>query len=306
MLTTVLRKPRVLIVGCGDIGLRLAALLRPRLRVLALTSSPERVALLRQAGIVALRGDLDRIDTLWRLRGLADRVVMLAPPPARGTTDTRALHLATVLRSAMIGAAPRRPGLRILYASTSGVYGDCRGEVVPETRVPKPQTERARRRLHAEAQWRALGRVGARVGVLRVPGIYDAAARSPRARLRSGLPALRRQDDVYTNHIHADDLARVLRLALWRAAPQRVYNVCDDTRILAGDYLDLAAACLGEPPPPRRSREQLAGSALSPMALSFLSESRRLDNGRMHAELGARLLYADVRSGLLARGAGPD
>ena len=298
MLNAVFRKPHILIVGCGDVGLRLAALLRPRARVFALTSSPERVPLLRAAGIVPLLGNLDQPETLWRLRALAPRVAMLAPPPAHGDTDPRSRRLALALRSAMIGGTHRRGALRVVYASTSGVYGDCAGALLRETRTPRPATARARRRLDAEAHWRALGRAGAKVSVLRIPGIYDAGERSPRERLRRGLPVLRREEDVFTSHIHADDLARALWAALLRGAPQRIYHACDGTRMLAGDYLELAATLLGETPPPRLSREQLARSGLSPMALSFLSESRRLDNTRMLAELGLRLLHPDVRSGL--------
>ncbi len=298
MLTGVLRKPRVLIVGCGDIGLRLAALLGPRVRVVALTSSEQRVPLLRSAGVVPLRGDLDQPDTLWRLRGLARHVVMLAPPPAQGDTDPRSRRLAVLLRSAMIGAGRSPLPMRVVYASTSGVYGDCGGALVHETRPVRPATARARRRVHAEAQWRWLGRGGARVSILRIPGIYDAAQRSPRERLRKGLPVLRREDDVYTNHVHADDLARVVWATLLRGAPQRVYHASDDTRMLAGDYLELAARLLGEPPPPRLEREALERGGLSPMALSMLGESRRLDNTRLHAELGVRLRHPDVQSGL--------
>lgn len=306
MLTGVLRKPRLLIVGCGDIGLRLAALLAPRMRVLALTSSEQRVPLLRAAGIVPLRGDLDQRHTLWRLRALAGRVVVLAPPPSHGDTDPRSRNLATILRSAMIGAAHARDPLRVVYASTSGVYGDCAGAVVSETRPLRPASARARRRAHAEAQWRQIGRAGARVSILRVPGIYDAAQRSPRERLRRRLPVPSRDDDVYTSHVHADDLARIVLAALLRGAPQRVYHACDDTRLLVGDYLELAAQLLGEPAPPRLGRDALQHSALSPMALSMLSESRRLDNTRMHAELGVRLRHPDVRSGLAASGQAPD
>lgn len=269
------------------------------MRVLALTSSAHRVPLLRDAGVVPLRGDLDQPDSLWRLRGLARRVVMLAPPPTHGDTDPRSRRLAVLLRGAMIGAAGQRPALRVVYASTSGVYGDCGGAWVSETRPVRPATARARRRVHAEAQWRWLGRGGAQVSILRIPGIYDAAQRSPRERLRKRLPVPSREQDVYTNHVHADDLARVLRVALLRGAPQRVYHASDDTHMLVGDYLALAAVLLGEPEPPRLDREALRESGLSAMALSMLGESRRLDNTRMHAELGVRLRYPDVRSGLL-------
>jgi nucleoside-diphosphate-sugar epimerase len=298
MLIRQFRKPRLLIVGCGDVGLRLAALAQPRFRVIALTSSPQRMQALRQSGIVPLQGNLDGAHSLWRLAGLANWVVMLAPPAAAGVFDVRSAHLATVLRRGMIGAGPGRP-LRMVYASTSGVYGDCAGAQITEAHPPRPQTDRARRRLAAEAHWRRLGRTWhARVSILRIPGIYDGHARSPAQRLRQGLPALRAQDDVYTNHIHADDLARITLLALFRAAPNRVYHASDSSRIKMGDYLDLAAHIYGLPAPLRISRDQAQASGLSAMALSFMAESRLLDNTRLLGELGVLLRYPDVERGL--------
>ncbi|SCC92684.1 putative nucleoside-diphosphate-sugar epimerase [Thiomonas sp. X19] len=298
MLMRQFRKPGLLIVGCGDIGLRLAALAQPRFRVIALTSSPERMQTLRQAGIVPLLGNLDDADSLWRLAGLAHWVAMLAPPPAAGVDDARSARLVAVLRRGMIGAGPGRP-LRVVYASTSGVYGDCAGAEVTETRPPHPQTGRARRRIAAEAHWRRLGRARhVRLGILRIPGIYDSRHRSPARRLRQGLPALRAEDDVYTSHIHADDLARITLLALFRSAPNRVYHASDSSRIKMGDYLDLAARLYGLPAPARVAREQAQASGLSPMALSFMAESRLLDNTRLLGELGVVLRYPDVELGL--------
>ncbi len=298
MLMRQFRKPRLLIVCCGDIGLRLAALAQPRFRVIALTSTPQRTQTLRQAGIVPLLGNLDDADSLWRLAGVAHWVAMLAPPAATGVDDARSARLATVLRRGMIGAGPGRP-LRAVYASTSGVYGDCAGAEVTETRPPRPQTDRARRRMAAEAHWRRLGRVAhVRLGILRIPGIYDGQHRSPVQRLRQGLPALRAEDDVYTNHIHADDLARITLLALFRAAPNRVYHASDCSRVKMGDYLDLAARLYGLPAPVRVAREQAQASGLSSMALSFMSESRLLDNTRLLGELGVVLCYPDVERGL--------
>jgi nucleoside-diphosphate-sugar epimerase len=187
----------------------------------------------------------------------------------------------------------------MVYASTSGVYGDCAGAQITEAQPPRPQTDRARRRLAAEAHWRRLGRTWhARVSILRIPGIYDGHARSPAQRLRQGLPALRAQDDVYTNHIHADDLARITLLALFRAAPNRVYHASDSSRIKMGDYLDLAAHIYGLPAPLRISRDQAQASGLSAMALSFMAESRLLDNTRLLGELGVLLRYPDVERGL--------
>jgi nucleoside-diphosphate-sugar epimerase len=289
------RQPTLLIVGCGDIGLRVLKLLRSHYRVLALSSSPQRREALREAGAVPLLGNLDDLGSLGRLGGLADAVLHLAPPPARGEQDTRTRHLQRALAR---GGRVRR----IVYASTSGVYGDCDGQRFDETRRLQPATARARRRVDAEAWLRWYGRVaGVVVSVLRIPGIYatDRAGGHPRERLMRGTPVLRAQDDVYTNHIHADDLARACVAALQRAAPQRVLHVCDDTELRMGEFFDLAADLCGLPRPPRISRVE-AATQLSPMQLSFMRESRRLDNQRMKRELKLRLRYPTVAEGLMA------
>jgi nucleoside-diphosphate-sugar epimerase len=182
------------------------------------------------------------------------------------------------------------------------VYGDCGGQRFDETRPLQPATARARRRVDAEAWLRGYGRVaGVAVSVLRIPGIYasDRAGGHPRDRLQRGTPVLRAQDDVYTNHIHADDLARACVAALHRALPQRVLHVSDDTELRMGEYFDLAAELCGLPRPPRISRAE-AAAQLSPMQLSFMSESRRLDNQRLKRELKLRLRYPTVADGLLA------
>ncbi|MEW6561043.1 MAG: SDR family oxidoreductase [Pseudomonadota bacterium] len=296
-------RARLLIVGCGDIGLRVAALARTRYRLLALTSSPQRLEQLRAAGIVPIVGDLDQPETLWRLARLApQRVLMLAPPgETAGARDLRSRHLISRLKQSGILSGPGKKALRVVYASTTGVYGDCAGEWVPETRPCRPQTERAQRRCDAERLWRSAGAArGWRVGLLRIPGIYDAQSRSPRARLERGLPVLEPDEDVYTNHIHADDLARLCLLALDRARPGRVYNMSDDSALRMGDYFDLAADLYGLPRPRRVARVQAEQAGLSSMMLSFMRESRRLDNTRMKAELGAWLRYADVSLGLKA------
>ena len=289
------RRQRVLIVGCGDVGLRVAAALPERVRVLALTSSPQRVGLLRGRGIVPLQGNLDQPWSLARLAGLATRVLHLAPPPGVGEADPRSLALAQAL------SRGRRPGA-LVYGSTSGVYGDCGGDWVSETRPVNPATPRARRRVAAEAVLRWWGRSSdVPVSVLRIPGIYaaDREGGTPRERLLRGTPVLRREEDVQTNHIHADDLARACVRALWKAPSQRVFNCCDDTKLSMGDYFDLAADLYGLPRPERVSREQ-ARERLSPMALSFMGESRRLENARMKRELGLALRYPTVAQGLAA------
>jgi nucleoside-diphosphate-sugar epimerase len=280
------RRPVLLIVGCGDIGLRVLRLVRGRYRVLALTSTAARIPLLRAAGAVPLLGDLDDAASLGRLAALADSVLHLAPPPARGTDDTRTQNL---LRALARGARVRR----LVYASTSGVYGDAAGARIDETHALRPATERAIRRVDAEARVRHYGRaLGVSVSVLRVPGIYalDRAGGDPRERLRRSTPLLVDHEDVYTNHIHADDLARVCVAALQRGAPQRVYHACDGSQSKMGEYFDGVADAFGLPRPPRWTRAQAAG-VLSPVQMSFLAESRRLDNRRLRQELLVRLRY---------------
>ncbi|MDE2080088.1 MAG: SDR family oxidoreductase [Burkholderiales bacterium] len=289
------QRPTLLIVGCGDVGLRVLRVLAPRWRVLALTSTPARLPLLRAAGAVPLWGDLDEPATLGRLGGLADAVLHLAPPPAAGEHDTRT---AALLRALARGGRVRR----LVYASTSGVYGDCGGQRLDETRAVNPATDRARRRVDAEAQLRWFGRrSGAVVSVLRIPGIYalDRAGGDPRERLRRGTPLLVAGDDVYTNHIHADDLARACVAALLRGAPQRVYHASDDSELRMADHFDLVADRCGLPRAPRVTRAQ-AATALSPAQLSFMGESRRLDNRRLKHELRLRLRYPTVLDGLAA------
>ena len=290
------RKERVLIIGCGDVGQRAAKQLVGRARVMALTSSPEKCAAFKLQGITPVVGNLDMPETLQRLSGWATRVLHLAPPPSdrvgAWATDPRTLNLVRALKKRTLPQA-------MVYGSTSGVYGDCQGDWVAESRPVKPHTPRAVRRVDAENIIRYLGRSGVRASILRIPGIYapDRPNGTPRERLLKGTPVLRPQDDVYTNHIHSHDLARACVAALWRGKPQRVVHVSDDTQLLMGDYFDLAADLMGLQHPPRVPRSQ-AQESLPLMLLSFMSESRRLENNRLKHELRVRLKYPTVREGL--------
>ena len=277
-----LGRPRLLMVGCGDVGLRIVSRLRTRFRVVALTSTPQRVALLRAAGAVAIVGDLDRRESLHRLRGFATRVMHLAPPAATGAVDARTRRLATILMPTV---------QRAVYISTTGVYGDHAGAAIDETARLRPENPRALRRIDAERVMRRL-----HASVLRVPGIY-AHDRLPLDRLRKHLPALLPDDDVYSNHIHADDLARISIAALARGAPTRVYNAVDDSALKMADYFDAVADACDLPRPPRLPRAEMK-TAVSPMMYSFMTESRRLSNRRLKRELGVRLAYPNVARAL--------
>jgi nucleoside-diphosphate-sugar epimerase len=284
-----LGRPRLLIVGCGDVGMRLLPLLCNSFRVFAVTSQPERCATLRAAGAVPVVADLDRPHSLRRLAGLAQTIVHLAPPQAQGEQDRRSRNLVAIL--------PEHA--KLVYISTSGVYGDCGGAQFDETRSVNPQNPRARRRVDAEQVLRAWARrSGSRLSILRVPGIY-AADRLPIERLRKATPALNAAEDVYTNHIHADDLARLIARALFRAQPCRVYHAVDDSDMKMGEYFDTVADAFGLPHPPRQPRAVLQ-TQVSTMLLSFMSESRRLNNKRIKAELGFRFRYVDVPAALAA------
>jgi len=284
----------VLIVGCGDVGMRVVRALRNRFQLTVLSASGSRAAELHEHGVRVIKGDLDRPSSLRRLAGLAQRVLHLAPPPADAWVDPRTRALARALRL-------RAPPNVLVYGSTSGVYGDCGGDLVSETRAVHADTPRARRRIDAERTVRFLGLAsGVRTSILRIPGIYapDRSNGTPRRRLLAGTPVLNEQDDVFTNHIHADDLARACIAALWRGRSQRVYNTNDDTRLKMGDYFDLAADLYGLPRPPRLARD--AARAELPLSmLSLMGESRRLDNTRLKRELRLVLRYPTVTEGLL-------
>jgi nucleoside-diphosphate-sugar epimerase len=287
-----MKKHSLLIVGMGDLGKRLAAQ-QPNLRVLGVARSAESAIRIRAAGATPIKADLDHHHSLKRVAGLAPWVLHFAPPPGDSAGDPRTRHLLAALGKAAAnrGSLPRR----LVYISTSGVYGNCNGDRVYEHRPVAAKNARAKRRVDAERQLRRFAaRNGVRLAILRAPGIY-AANRLPIERIQSQTPAVRSEEDSYTNHIHADDLAYLVTLALFRGKPNRVYHAVDDSVKKMGDYFDMVADHFGLPRSPRITRAE-AQKALSPALLSFLNESRILDNTRLKSELRARLKYPDVET----------
>ncbi|MBL8520203.1 MAG: NAD(P)H-binding protein [Betaproteobacteria bacterium] len=282
----------VLIVGLGDTGLRVARMLRGRYRVVALVRKPGRARFARRLGIEVLRGDLGRPRSLHGIAALAAsvhglRVCHLAPPPSRGRRDVHTRNLLQALDLVPRGSC------RLVYVSTSGVYGDCAGDWVDESRPCRPQSDRAVRRMDAESTLLRWGRRrGARVAILRAPGIVS-DQRLPLQRLQRGTPALAAAEDVYVNHIHVEDLARAMIAALRRARAGRVFNCVDDAPVRMAGYFDQVARRAGLPLPPRVSRAK-AQATLPPVLYSFMRESRRLRNARMKRELGLVLRYPSV------------
>ncbi len=283
----------LLILGCGDVARRALPGLAGFCRISAVARSADTARRLTSLGVRPIAADLDEPETLACLGEGVDLVLHSAPPQGDGQTDRRTRHLIAALERG--GMVPQR----FVYLSTSGVYGDCGGAFVSEARPPRPGNDRARRRADAEAclqAWCAKRGVG--LVVLRIPGLY-AADRLPLERLRRGRPALNADDDVYTNHVHADDLAAMLCVALQRSDVSGTFNASDDSELRMGEYFDLVADRTGLPRPPRISRLE-AERELSPLELSFFVESRRLQNARIKEVLGIRLRYPTVFEGVPA------
>ena len=279
-------KPRILIIGCGDIGLRVAKQLCRNYRVFALTSQQSRFSELRGLGITPILGDLDKPETLWRLSGLAETVIHLAPPQNIGHRDSRTRNLTRILAQGPASLS------RLIYVSTTGVYGDHKGGRVSEITPVNPQSERAKRRVDAERVLRLWGPAhGVAVTILRVPGIY-AANRLPVERLQARTPALISDEDAYSNHIQSDDLARLVCAAVYHGKPQRVINASDGGETKMGDYFDEVADAFGLERPARMPAAELQ-KIVSPMLWSFMRESRRVTNTRL-PELKTPLRYPSV------------
>ena len=235
-----MRSPiNVLIVGFGDIGERVASRLRGRFNfnVSALVRDARRKTVARALSVHPVRGDLRKPGSLQKIAGCADVIFHFAPPPGKGGRDSNTRNLLAALspkssfHAVCPAFSPRAKGLprRLIYISTTGVYGDCKGAWIDESQPPRPATGRARRRVDAERALQAWGRrFGVMVSILRAPGIY-ADDRLPLDRLRRGTSALAAEDDVFTNHIHADDLARAAIAAMRYGKAGRIYNVVDDS-----------------------------------------------------------------------------
>jgi nucleoside-diphosphate-sugar epimerase len=294
---------RVLIIGAGDVAQRILPLLTPRCQVYAVLRDVGRADWWREHGAIPVLADLDHPESCRRLDGLLRTVrwvIHLAPP---ADTSGRDADRDPRMRRLLAYRAPlRRPASlpqRWVYISTTGVYGDLAGAWADETTSCRPATLRGKRRVDAEQRLcQAHSGLRRQVSILRVPGIY-AADRLPLARLKAGTPVLDRDDDVFSNHIHADDLARIVLAVLRRGKAGRVYHAVDDSAMRMGDYFDAVADAFAMPRP-RRIGRQAAKAEISPALLSFMSESRRLANVRLKKELGVRLRYPTVQDGLRA------
>lgn len=281
------------IIGCGDIGQRTAKLwMAQNGTVSALVRSLPRAQPLADLGIALYQGDLDDPASLRDLPAKDAVFFYFAPPPQEGRGDPRLRAVLAMLTSA-------HWPVKVVYISTTGVYGDCQGGWVTEQTPAQPRSERGARRCAAESallDWHHT--TGVPIVILRVPGIYG-PGRLPVERIKQGIPVLREEESPYSNRIHADDLAQICVAAAKRGRAGEIYNVSDGHPSTMTDYFYRVADLLGLPHPPALSMTE-ARQRLTPGMLSFIEESRRIDNRKMLEELEVKLLYPDLKSGLAA------
>lgn len=281
----------IVIIGCGDIGQRVAGRWRARnAHVAGVTRNQATCEALRASGIEAVQAELDEPAALAHLSVKESVIYYFAPPPHEGVTDPR-------LRNWLAGIGKNALPQRVVLISTTAVYGDTGGDWVTEESPLQPGTDRGRRRLDAETALLEWSRqTGVPVVILRVPGIYG-PGRLPRQRLETGLPVLNEAESGFTNRIHSEDLATVCVAAAERGEPGAVYNVSDGRPGTMTGWFNAVADHLGLPRPPQISLAE-AETRVSAGMLSYLKESRRISNKKMLEGLGIELAFADLVEGL--------
>ena len=281
----------VVIIGCGDIGTQVAQFyLDQGVAVHGLVRSIESVKRLQSLGISTSQADLSASFKL-DFNVEKSQLYYFAPPPAQGTEDIHTSHLLAAMQSA--GQSPSR----IVYISTTGVYGDCQGRWISEDEPVKPEADRARRRLDAEIQLSEWTRQSdTEIIILRVAGIYG-PGKLPLARLRKGLPVIRESEAPFTNRIHSADLVKMAITAMQRGHNRAIYHACDGHPGTMTDYFKQVARKAGLPPPKEISLAE-GEKSLSAGMMSYMRESRRLSNTKTLRELDLKLAYPSLQEGL--------
>lgn len=251
-------------------------------------SAAKRAAIV-QGGGRPIAVDLTCKRDLLRLISLSRRIVWMAPPNSQANPDNTLNKL--VLWAAARQQAIHNKPFHLTYVSTTGVYGNAQGEWINESTPLNPQSERAKRRVHAESQLRTGLIKGMQIHLLRAPGIYG-NTRLPIERIEKGTPALLPEEDSWSNHIHELDLARLCYWVNYKGKAFEVINACDAKPSKMGDYFDLVADAYELPRPPRMAREDVK-NLVSPMMWSFMAESRRIESTRQQA-IGFQLRYPSV------------
>jgi len=283
------------IIGCGDIGRRVGLeLIKQGGKVLALSRSAENLQKLQDEEFATLLGNLDYKEDTPVIPVHARSVFYLMPPQGGGLSDYRMLNFCRQL-------SPGNCPSKLVYISTSGVYGDCGGAVVTEETPVNPQTSRAKRRVSAEQQLREQAdKLGFPLVILRVTGIYG-PGRLPVTRVMQGHPVLKPEEARFTNRIHSLDLVRVCLAAMEKGEDGDIFNVSDGQQSTMSEYFT-AVADLHNLPRPRQISMAEAEQEMNPLMLSYLKESRRMENRRMKEKLEIELLFPTLSAGLKACG----
>ena len=288
-----MHKVNISIVGCGYIGKKVASKL---LSLGALVECYVHSAGSKEAcEALDLRANLLELDNSdfsneWHVQD-KNVIAYFAPPPRHGISDTRMTHFISTLEN--LKSTPNK----IVLISTTGIYGDCQGEWIDESRAVNPQADRAHRRLSAENQLQQYCQSkNIECIIFRVPGIY-AIDKLPEKRITSGEPIVSAIDSGYTNRIHAEDLSEFCVEALTQKINSGVYNCCDGNPSTMNDYFVRVADFLGIDRPKEISLQQ-AKKELSAGMLSYLAESKRISNKKLLDNFSTKFKYPDLQSAL--------
>jgi nucleoside-diphosphate-sugar epimerase len=281
---TMEQKKLLIIAGLGYAGRAVAeAAASAGWRVVATSRQPESLTAPQEVEVI-------RFDEAGSAFAAATHWLITTPPDEAGDPVLRR-HA-----SALASGNQRWIG----YLSTTGVYGDRAGGTVDEATPPAPGQPRSQRRLAAEEAWRAARPVGAALDLCRVGGIYG-PGRAPFAELRAGIARRVVKPGHSFSRIHRDDIANAVMAAISNPPEPgcRVLNFVDDEPADSAAVMAEAAQLLGMPPPPAVPFEE-ARASMSPMALSFWSENRRVANAATKAALGIEWRFPSYREGLAA------
>jgi nucleoside-diphosphate-sugar epimerase len=275
------------IIGCGDIGRRVSALYDNQI-IQGLIQSEASQFACEQANIKTTRINLDDAYHFTSEQFKDANIFYFAPPPPIGKTDSR---LETFLKT--IEGQPKR----IVLISTTGIYGDSKGEWIDENTPTNPKADRAHRRLSAEHALQGwANNHNKEYMILRVPGIY-AKDRLPLSRLKKGLAVVNESEAGWTNRIHADDLAQACKAAMHCEYKNQIINVTDGNPSSMTDYFNQVADYADLPRAPQISMKE-AEKSLSEGMVSYLKESRRIKNDKMLNTLKIKLEYPNLKSAL--------
>ena len=284
---------KVFIAGCGYIGRRIAqSYMESGVGVTCMVRSQELASGLETDGFNAIIFSLDDPEAIPTL-SLSDTVLFyLVPPPGGGITDSRA-------RNFIAHISETEKPTKIVYMSATSVYKSVSGDIVTEESPTSPDSAMGKRRLDAEAAFLEYGAAqNVPIIILRVSGIYG-PGRLPLMQISQRQPLLNENESGPSNRIHADDLAMVSIAAAKNAVGGDIFNISDGHPSSMTSYFNACADALGLPRQPQVTLGE-ARLVMSPLMLSYVSQTRVVDNRKMLERLKVKLRYETLTEGLAA------